>query len=115
MMASSIVHDMGERSRPCPTCGAPEDQPCVTGLGVPTLVHRERELQYLYEIQDQVRGGRNKTRLVGWHPSDPSLIAWLDAEVERRGGGRGVRSAVLDEALAAYRKQAETTQTGEQQ
>ena len=46
--------------------------------------------------------GRNKTPLVGWHPS-ADLLAWLDAEVERRGGGRGVRSAILEEALAAYR------------
>ena len=44
---------------------------------------------------------RNKTRLVGWHPSADN-VAWLDAEVERRGGARGVQSAILDEALAAY-------------
>jgi non-ribosomal peptide synthetase component F len=43
--------------------------------------------------------GKNKTRLVGWHPSDPALVDWLDAEVERRGGGRGAQSAILDEAL----------------
>jgi hypothetical protein len=43
--------------------------------------------------------GKNKTRLVGWHPSDPELVAWLDAEIERRGGGRGAQSAILDEAL----------------
>jgi hypothetical protein len=47
--------------------------------------------------------GRNKTRLVGWHPSDPALVDWLDAEIERRGGGRGIQSAILDEALAEYR------------
>jgi hypothetical protein len=47
--------------------------------------------------------GKNKTRLVGWHPSDPALVAWLDGEIERRGGGRGVQSAILDEALAEYR------------
>ena len=46
--------------------------------------------------------GKNKTPLVGWHPSDPALVEWLDAEVQRRGGGRGVRSTILDEALAAY-------------
>ena len=43
--------------------------------------------------------GRNKTRLVGWHPSDPQLVGWLDGEIERRGGGRGAQSAILDEAL----------------
>lgn len=47
--------------------------------------------------------GRNKTPLVGWHPS-AGLVAWLDSEVERRGGGRGVRSAILEEALAAYKQ-----------
>jgi hypothetical protein len=49
--------------------------------------------------------GKNKTPLVGWHPS-ADLVAWLDAEVERRGGGRGVRSAILEEALAAYKRAA---------
>jgi hypothetical protein len=43
--------------------------------------------------------GKHKTRLVGWHPSDPQLVGWLDAEIERRGGGRGAQSAILDEAL----------------
>lgn len=54
--------------------------------------------------------GKNKTRLVGWHPSDPELVEWLDAEIERRGGGRGAQSAILDEALDRYRhaKTAET-------
>ncbi len=46
--------------------------------------------------------GQNKTRLVGWHPS-ADLLAWLDAEIERRGGGRGTQTAILDEALAALR------------
>lgn len=48
-----------------------------------------------------MNAGRNKTRLVGWHPS-AGLVAWLDAEIERRGGGRGVQSAILEEALASY-------------
>ncbi len=52
--------------------------------------------------------GRNKTPLVGWHPS-ADLVAWLDAEVEQRGGGRGVRSAILEEALAAYRASVEAS------
>lgn len=51
--------------------------------------------------------GKNATPLVGWHPS-PENVAWLDAEVERRGGGRGVRSAILEEALAVYRDILET-------
>jgi hypothetical protein len=51
--------------------------------------------------------GKNKTRLVGWHPSDPALVAWLDAEIERRGGGRGAQSAILDEALARHRAETE--------
>ena len=47
--------------------------------------------------------GVNNTPLVGWHPS-AGLVAWLNAEVERRGGGRGVRSAILEEALASYKR-----------
>lgn len=50
--------------------------------------------------------GKNLTPLVGWHPS-PGLVAWLDEEVERRGGGRGIRSAILEEALASYRETVE--------
>lgn len=50
--------------------------------------------------------GKNATPLVGWHPS-ADLVAWLEAEVERRGGGRGVRSAILEEALAEYRDRRE--------
>jgi len=47
--------------------------------------------------------GRNRTPLLGWHPKSAELVAWFEAEVERRGGGRGVRSAILDEALADFR------------
>jgi hypothetical protein len=47
--------------------------------------------------------GKNKTRLVGWHPSDPALVGWLDAEIERRGDYWGAQSDILDEALAEYR------------
>lgn len=50
--------------------------------------------------------GRNKTPLVGWHPWADN-VEWLDAETQRRGGGRGVRSAILNEALAAYRRMTE--------
>lgn len=46
--------------------------------------------------------GKNKTPLVGWHPKSAGHVAWLQAEVERRGGGRGVRSALLDEMLACF-------------
>lgn len=56
--------------------------------------------------------GVNNTPLVGWHPS-AGLVAWLDEEVQRRGGGRGVRSAILEEALAAYRASCDTPQPGE--
>jgi hypothetical protein len=51
--------------------------------------------------------GKNKTPLVGWHPS-PGLVAWLDEETERRGGTRGMRSAILEEALATLRDILET-------
>lgn len=51
--------------------------------------------------------GKNTTPLVGWHPS-AGLVAWLDTETERRGGARGVRSAILEEALATYRDILET-------
>ena len=44
--------------------------------------------------------GKNATPLIGWHPR-ADLVAWLEAEVERRGGGRGVQSEILNEALAA--------------
>lgn len=55
--------------------------------------------------------GKNKTRLVGWHPSDPALVGWLDAEIERRGGGRGAQSAILDEALEKAMNDTGTTRT----
>jgi len=50
--------------------------------------------------------GKNATRLVGWHPR-ADLVEWLEAEIERRGGGRGVQSGILDEALEEYRDNAE--------
>ena len=58
--------------------------------------------------------GRNKTRLVGWHPSDPATVAWLDAEIERRGGGRGAQSAILDDALTEYRARRAAAQEQEE-
>jgi hypothetical protein len=45
--------------------------------------------------------GKNATPLVGWHPR-ADLVAWLESEVQRRGGGRGIRSEILDEALEHY-------------
>jgi hypothetical protein len=59
-------------------------------------------------MADQVekpRTSRHQTPLVGWHPP-ADLAAWLDQEVEKRGGGRGVKSAILTEAmnLLAYRQ-----------
>jgi len=50
--------------------------------------------------------GRNKTPLLGWHPP-AELAAWARAEAERR-GGRGALTALLTEALAAYRAEQET-------
>ena len=47
--------------------------------------------------------GKNSTRMVGWHPS-ADHVAWLEAEIERRGGCRGVQSTILDEALSEYRE-----------
>jgi hypothetical protein len=45
--------------------------------------------------------GQNKTPLLGWHPP-AELSAWVRAEAARR----GVKlSAILTEALAAYREQ----------
>lgn len=49
---------------------------------------------------------RNLTPLVGWHPS-PANVAFLEAEIAARGGGRGVRSAILEEALTDYRAKIE--------
>lgn len=42
---------------------------------------------------------RHKGPLVGWHPP-AELVARIQAEVDRRGGGRGVKSEVLNEAVA---------------
>lgn len=44
--------------------------------------------------------GQNKTKLIGWHPADPTLKAWVEAEATRRGV---TRREILDEALAGYR------------
>lgn len=47
--------------------------------------------------------GKNKYPLLGWHPP-ADLAAWARAEAARRGVPL---AAVLTEALAAYRDQAE--------
>jgi hypothetical protein len=48
--------------------------------------------------------GKNKTPLLGWHPADASLVAWVRTEAQRRGVPL---ARVLDEALAAYRQATE--------
>jgi hypothetical protein len=47
--------------------------------------------------------GKNKTPLVGWHPP-ADLLAQLQAEEQRRGGGKGVRSDILNQALREHLK-----------
>jgi hypothetical protein len=47
--------------------------------------------------------GKNKTPLVGWHPP-AGLLAQLKAEEQRRGGGKGIRSDILNQALRAHLK-----------
>lgn len=44
---------------------------------------------------------QHKTKLIGWHPSDPTLKAWVEAEARRR--GITVRE-LLDEMAAEYRQ-----------
>lgn len=53
-----------------------------------------------------IMSSRNLTPLVGWHPS-PANVAFLEAEIAARGGGRGVRSAILEEALTGLRAKIE--------
>jgi hypothetical protein len=48
--------------------------------------------------------GKNKTKLLGWHPKSAEDAAWVQAEAERRGGrDKGALSRLLDEALADLR------------
>jgi hypothetical protein len=48
--------------------------------------------------------GKNKTRLLGWHPASAEDSAWVRAEAERRGGrDAGALARLLDEALADLR------------
>lgn len=46
------------------------------------------------------RGNRHKTPLLGWHPRQAELGAWVRGEAERREIPYG---AILDEAVAEYR------------
>jgi hypothetical protein len=55
--------------------------------------------------------GKNKTRMVGWHPKSADLAAWIDAQIERRGGGRGAQSDILEEAMSEYRARHDQEQT----
>jgi hypothetical protein len=45
---------------------------------------------------------QHKTKSVNWHPSDPALKPWLEAEAMRRGVPVRV---ILDEMAAEYRTQ----------
>lgn len=45
--------------------------------------------------------GVHKTDSVSWHPKDPTLKPWLEAEASSRGT---TKSDILDEALAEYRE-----------
>lgn len=53
--------------------------------------------------------GQNKTRLIGWHPADPGLKPWAEAQAKRRGVPL---ARILDEALARYREQVEQEKAG---
>lgn len=47
------------------------------------------------------RHGVHRTPFLGWHPRSLVLLAWIQAEVKRRGGGRGVLADVLEEGMEA--------------
>jgi hypothetical protein len=51
---------------------------------------------------------QHKTPFFGWHPSDPELKPWVEAEASRRGV---TRREILDEALSDYRRRHETEST----
>ena len=45
--------------------------------------------------------GKNNTPPVGWHPP-ADQVSRLRAKVKERGGGRGVQSAILTQALSEW-------------
>lgn len=47
---------------------------------------------------------QHATKGISWHPKDPTLKQWIEAEAAARGT---TRSVILDEALGEYRKKAE--------
>lgn len=49
--------------------------------------------------------GKNKTRLLGWHPASAEDAAWIRAEAKNQ--GRGALTRMLDEMLALYRRRTE--------
>jgi hypothetical protein len=51
--------------------------------------------------RDILMPNQHKTKSVNWHPSDPTLRPWLEAEAE---GRRRTLREILDEALSEYRQ-----------
>jgi len=49
--------------------------------------------------------GKNKTKLLGWHPTSAEDEAWIRAEAEKK--GRGALTRMLDAMLALYREHTE--------
>jgi hypothetical protein len=49
--------------------------------------------------------GKNKTALLGWHPSSAEDAAWIRDKA--REAGRGALARMLDQALAEYRARQE--------
>jgi hypothetical protein len=45
--------------------------------------------------------GKNKTSLLGWHPTSAEDAAWIRKEAKRE--GRGALTRMLDQALSDYR------------
>jgi hypothetical protein len=52
---------------------------------------------------------QHKTKLLGWHPSDPTLKPWVEDEAERL--GVSVRE-LLDRALRDFRERTTKKETG---
>jgi hypothetical protein len=48
--------------------------------------------------------GKNKNKLLGWHPTSADDAVWVREEAERRGGrAAGALTQLLDEALSDLR------------